>query len=427
VVTDSGCAALLEAARTLLQLLGGDARASAALVPSPPATTASGSAPFITAVAALGSAIRGRPDEALELSAAGWQALEAASAPTERLFAELLLAQAEVFALFLAERVHVLDRRSAELVQRMLTDRPWPGDPIAACHRGCAALAAGRLPDAVRWFLEAELGLRDRDPLGLRTMASSLLVMATALAGDPTRARAQLAENEQKSRGVRCFEPLIGLAEACVAVVEGRPADATGPALEASALAAAQGQPALQALILSRMLRLGVPVDVEPTLTHLAADLDAPLVTHLAMHATAVAAGDASRLAELSVGFERAGALALAADMAAGASTAYEGAGAKRAAADARVRAATLYRSCGLSAAPTLERLALPSLTAREREVAVLANQGLTNQAIADRLVLSVRTVEAHLSHVYTKSGITSRAGLVAALAVDGASTATGS
>jgi DNA-binding CsgD family transcriptional regulator len=50
-----------------------------------------------------------------------------------------------------------------------------------------------------------------------------------------------------------------------------------------------------------------------------------------------------------------------------------------------------------------------PVLTPREREVAELVTDGLSNAAIADRLVVSVRTVTSHLDHVYTKLGIGSR------------------
>jgi predicted ATPase/class 3 adenylate cyclase/DNA-binding CsgD family transcriptional regulator/Tfp pilus assembly protein PilF len=57
-------------------------------------------------------------------------------------------------------------------------------------------------------------------------------------------------------------------------------------------------------------------------------------------------------------------------------------------------------------------------LTAREREVARLVAQGKTNRAIADELGVRVSTVEAHLSHIFTKLGFASRA-QVAAWAVD--------
>ncbi len=48
-------------------------------------------------------------------------------------------------------------------------------------------------------------------------------------------------------------------------------------------------------------------------------------------------------------------------------------------------------------------------LTDAEDRVARLAGAGLRNQEIADTLVMSVRTVESHLSHVYAKLGIRSR------------------
>jgi DNA-binding CsgD family transcriptional regulator len=55
-------------------------------------------------------------------------------------------------------------------------------------------------------------------------------------------------------------------------------------------------------------------------------------------------------------------------------------------------------------------------LTAREREVAALVADGLTNKDIAARLVVSKRTVDAHLEHILGKLGYSSRV-QVAALA----------
>jgi len=48
-------------------------------------------------------------------------------------------------------------------------------------------------------------------------------------------------------------------------------------------------------------------------------------------------------------------------------------------------------------------------LTAREVEVLRLLAGGLTDQQIADKLVLSPRTVHAHISSIYSKLGVTSR------------------
>lgn len=57
-----------------------------------------------------------------------------------------------------------------------------------------------------------------------------------------------------------------------------------------------------------------------------------------------------------------------------------------------------------------------PALTPQERTVAVLAASGLTNRQIADRLLLSHRTVGSHLHRVFLKLDITTRAALRDAL-----------
>jgi predicted ATPase/DNA-binding CsgD family transcriptional regulator len=53
------------------------------------------------------------------------------------------------------------------------------------------------------------------------------------------------------------------------------------------------------------------------------------------------------------------------------------------------------------------------SLTPAEREVVRLVCDGLANKEIAKRLLVSPRTVQTHLTHVYTKLGLTSRVQLV--------------
>jgi DNA-binding CsgD family transcriptional regulator len=56
-------------------------------------------------------------------------------------------------------------------------------------------------------------------------------------------------------------------------------------------------------------------------------------------------------------------------------------------------------------------------LSPAERQVATLAAEGLTNKEIAARLAVSVYTVERHLTHVYEKLGVQSRAQLAHRLA----------
>jgi LuxR family transcriptional regulator, maltose regulon positive regulatory protein len=53
-------------------------------------------------------------------------------------------------------------------------------------------------------------------------------------------------------------------------------------------------------------------------------------------------------------------------------------------------------------------------VSAREREVLVLIAQGLSNREIADRLVVTPNTVKAHVRHLGTKLGASSRTQLLA-------------
>jgi DNA-binding CsgD family transcriptional regulator len=74
--------------------------------------------------------------------------------------------------------------------------------------------------------------------------------------------------------------------------------------------------------------------------------------------------------------------------------------------------------ACGV--APTKRTLQLPAaLTPQERTIATLVCQGMTNPEVAQRLVLSVKTVSYHLGNVYTKLNVHSRTQLAGAWTPD--------
>jgi DNA-binding NarL/FixJ family response regulator len=70
-----------------------------------------------------------------------------------------------------------------------------------------------------------------------------------------------------------------------------------------------------------------------------------------------------------------------------------------------------LASSCRGAATPALTRLVSP-LSDREWEIARPAWDGESSRVIAQRLFLSVRTVDNHLASVYRKLGLPGREGL---------------
>lgn len=143
-------------------------------------------------------------------------------------------------------------------------------------------------------------------------------------------------------------------------------------------------------------------------LAELAAAVDAPRLVAVAYGVLALA-GRRDDLAEVADGLEEAGVFRQALDVARAAQSAARGV---RARAEADARVARLRSRLGLDDSS----IRPAGLTAREWEVAGLAARGLSDRRIAERLVLSVRTVETHLARAYRKLRVTSRRELTDAL-----------
>ena len=136
-----------------------------------------------------------------------------------------------------------------------------------------------------------------------------------------------------------------------------------------------------------------------------------------AAHVDALEGHDPDALERASTSFASLGLDLFAAEAAWSASDGFRRAGDQRAGTRLAQRAEALARRCPGVRTPGLFRPEGPSpLTTREREVAGLASGGLSSAAIAQRLHLSVRTVDNHLQHAYAKLGVTKRDQLAAVL-----------
>lgn len=183
-------------------------------------------------------------------------------------------------------------------------------------------------------------------------------------------------------------------------------------AVAASARLRAMGLLAAELTVLHDAVRLGGAARVADRLSDLTAACEGPLAACCANHARAAADADGPTLEAAAREFERLGLILHAADTFAQASQSFDAAGRAASARAAAARATNLAARCDGARTPALARLRAPGLTTRELEVATLAASGLSSKQVAERLVVSVRTVDNHMQSAYAKLGVAGRAEL---------------
>jgi DNA-binding CsgD family transcriptional regulator len=282
---------------------------------------------------------------------------------------------------------------------------------------GQAVLASGHVDGALLWLREARAGLDPLGDIGGWLFRCRLgLTQALAMAGEVSAAKLALAElEENRHPGYVCLEPELMLAKAWVAAAEGAVSQALDIVHMAADLAGTAGQLAHEVLALQTAVGFGGRGE-GARLATLATQVDGPRAGIATRFATALQAGDGDELAAVSAEFEQMGDLVAAVDAAAHAAIAFRRRGLQGSALGCSTRAQALADQCGTDT-PALRQAAerLP-LTDREREIVMLlGEEGLSSRAVAERLTLSVRTVEGHIYRAMAKTGTTSREELTAA------------
>lgn len=280
---------------------------------------------------------------------------------------------------------------------------------LAACY-----LAMGRLETSARWLGDVIAGSRSRGPAGYEALGRAVLVRVRVQQGQLDAARAVLAD---LAPGVIELDSLALLGWAWLEAATGSAATARQRIAERTRQRMHSGDLDFASVLAMDLARLGDPAAAAALLAEMVPESSSPLLHHRARTAAAMAEPRAAELVTIAVHWEAHGYLLHAAETFAIASEQAQREGSAREAAQLLTRSRALAdRTEGGATPPLHVSDGLEPLTAREREIALLAARGSATNDIARQLFLSPRTVSNHLQSAYAKLGIRRRSELAAAL-----------
>jgi DNA-binding CsgD family transcriptional regulator len=370
------------------------------------------------ALAAI-AADEGRTTEAVAVADAGYGvATRSFDAPHMR----FNIADAEVSALLLSGQVaDALD--VAERTQQQAAHLPGAAQLLGAAVAGRAALGAGRVDTACLLLEQAAVALSASHAIGWGYRYRIPHATALAIRGSTEEAATELATLAKVPRRFRSLDYEHSLARAWVAAGQGAVTEAITVLLSAAERAAANGQFAAEVMCLQTATQFGDSSGA-PRLRELESIVEGPRVGLAARFAEALRNRDAAELATVSEEFERIGDLVAAVDAAAHSAIAHRRHDRRGSALGCAAHADGLAQQCGGASTPALRQATEPlPLTDREREIVMLIGEGLSNREIAERLTLSIRTVESHIYQAMSKTRTTSRDEIAALLPRPGART----
>ncbi|MBS1695069.1 MAG: AAA family ATPase [Actinobacteria bacterium] len=293
-----------------------------------------------------------------------------------------------------------------------------PGRAISDILLAHVLMARGRVGEAAGLLFQSAAALADTG-YSWGPLAMIQLVTALGQHGDHTKAARELVRAEAAS-GLRSamYAPELGLARAWTLAAARELPEAITAARQAAATAEDAGQLGVALLAMHDAVRLGDGRNADEV-RRIGERLGGALAPLVAEHARSLADRDATGLDEVAARLASYQRTLAAADAAAQAAVLHTAAGRHAEGLRARNRAERWAAECGSPSTPALERALTPlPLTGSERKIAVLVADGLTNKAIAERLSVSVRTVEGHIYRACTKLGLADRASLASAIAV---------
>jgi ATP/maltotriose-dependent transcriptional regulator MalT len=283
---------------------------------------------------------------------------------------------------------------------------------FGAAALGFLSLFRGRLADARRFLLEADLHSQ-QDDFGAAMAVRATLAVVAHFSGDDEQAASWLERAEAAvvaDEPPRLLAPYLIRARAWVMVGAGDASSAQRLVLDTAEQLA--DWPVLSGGLAYEAVRAGAAAGKALALVEAAAaGCDARSTNAFAADLRARSAGDWRAVVAASEQLEAIGWRAYATEAAMAAARGFLDEGRTDSARRAVARARALHARGQGGQTPVLDGLDGPAvgLTPRETQLVTLAARGLTNGEIADQLVLSVRTVESHLYRAMQKLGVSDR------------------
>lgn len=357
----------------------------------------------------------GRTNQAVAVAAEGYSVATGSLDAPQMM---INIADAEVGARLLAGQV--IDAVAvADRTRKRAVELPGTARLLGMAVAGHAALGAGDLTTARAFLSQAADGLSVSHATGWGYRYRLPHVTALAMSGATEEAADCLATLDTIERTFRSMDYELCLARAWLAASQGAVTDAVSLAVSAAERAGSAGRFAAEVLCLQTAVQFGDHSGA-PRLRELESIVEGPRAGLAARFAEELRRSRADELAFLSMEFERTGDLIAAVDAAAHAAAAYRRHGKRGSALTCSTRAEALAERCGGAVTPALRAVAVPlPLSDREREIISLIGTGMSNRAVAERLTLSVRTVESHIFRAMKKTGTTNRDELAALLSGD--------
>lgn len=370
--------------------------------------------PFAACAAVFGFGDAGRTSEAVAAAEAGYAIVRRAFGA-----GHLRFAMADTHIRVLLQSGGVTEAWDvAERLQEEAADLAGDALPYRDGVIGQAALGIGRL-DAACTLLGSVVGSFSAtgEAVGWRYRYQILHTIALAMCGAADEAAAEFADlTKRRHPSWHCDDYGLGIAHAWVAASQGAVSRAITAAMSGAETARANGQFAAEVMCLQAATQFG-DRSTAPRLHELAPLVEGPRVGLAAWFADALHADNGAELAAVSEEFEHIGDLVATLDAAAHAAMAYRRQNLRGSAYGSAARAKALAEQCGGASTPALCQVVEPlPLTAREREIVMLIGAGLSSRAVAERLTVSVRTVEGHIYQAMKKTGAATRDELIAML-----------